>query len=45
MADDSAADAAIQALNDTAMDGRNLKVNEARPRRESGGGHHGRSSW
>jgi RNA recognition motif-containing protein len=45
MADDSAADAAIQALNDTAMDGRNLKVNEARPRREGGGGHHGRSSW
>jgi RNA recognition motif-containing protein len=45
MADDSAADAAIQALNGTAMDGRNLKVNEARPRRDSGAGHQSRPNW
>jgi RNA recognition motif-containing protein len=32
------ADAAIQALDNSAMGGRNLKVNEARPRREGGGG-------
>jgi len=39
MSDNSAADAAIKALNETAMGGRNLKVNEARPReqRPSGG--------
>jgi RNA recognition motif-containing protein len=35
MADNSAADAAIKGLNDTPMGGRNLKVNEARPRGES----------
>ena len=34
----SAADAAIQALDGHVMDGRNLRVNEARPRREGGGG-------
>ena len=34
MADNSAADAAIKALNETDMGGRNLKVNEARPRGE-----------
>ncbi len=34
MADNSAADAAIKALNETAMGGRNLKVNQAKPRGE-----------
>jgi RNA recognition motif-containing protein len=34
MADNSSADAAIKGLNDTAMGGRNLKVNEAKPRGE-----------
>ena len=29
---DSEADAAIKALNDTALGGRNMKVNQARPR-------------
>ncbi|KPK56768.1 MAG: RNA-binding protein [Gammaproteobacteria bacterium] len=42
MADDSEADAAIKALNDTSLNGRNIKVNQARPReqrpaRNSGG--------
>ncbi|MFN2121903.1 MAG: RNA recognition motif domain-containing protein [Candidatus Promineifilaceae bacterium] len=36
--EDSAANAAIKALNDTEMDGRVLRVNEARPREERGGG-------
>ena len=36
------ANAAISALNETEMDGRTLKVNEARPRRDSGGGGGGR---
>ncbi|MEZ4518826.1 MAG: RNA-binding protein [Chloroflexota bacterium] len=38
--ENSAADAAIQALDGTDLDGRALKVNEARPRedRSSGGG-------
>ena len=41
--DDSAADAAIEALNNSDLDGRTLKVNEARPREErSGGGRSGR---
>lgn len=35
--EDSAANAAIKALNDTEMDGRVLRVNEARPREERGG--------
>jgi len=35
MPDNSAADAAIKALNETAMGGRNLKVNQAKPRGES----------
>ena len=35
---DADADAAIQALDQTQMGGRNLKVNAARPRREGGGG-------
>ena len=41
MADDSQADAAIAALSGSEMDGRNLTVNEAKPREErprSGGG-------
>jgi RNA recognition motif-containing protein len=32
------ANAAISALNETDMGGRSLKVNEAKPRRDSGGG-------
>ncbi len=42
MADNSEADAAIKGLNDTALGGRNLRVNQAKPREErpqrSGGG-------
>jgi len=34
MPDNSEADAAIKALNDTALKGRNMKVNQARPREE-----------
>jgi RNA recognition motif-containing protein len=34
MADNSSADAAIKGLNETAMGGRNLKVNQAKPRGE-----------
>jgi RNA recognition motif-containing protein len=37
--EDSAANAAIKALNDTEVDGRVLRVNEARPREERGGGY------
>lgn len=36
------ADEAIRALNQTEMDGRNLTVNEARPRGDRGGG---RGGW
>jgi cold-inducible RNA-binding protein len=36
--DDEGADRAIQALNEKDFGGRNLTVNEARPRREFGGG-------
>ena len=32
MADNASADAAIKGLNDTSMGGRNLKVNQAKPR-------------
>ena len=32
MADNAEADAAIKALNETALSGRNIKVNQARPR-------------
>jgi cold-inducible RNA-binding protein len=35
--EDSAANAAINALNDTEVDGRQLRVNEARPREERNG--------
>ena len=36
--DDNGATAAIAALDGQEMDGRSLRVNEARPRREGGGG-------
>ena len=36
--EDSAANAAIKALNETDLDGRMLRVNEARPREERNGG-------
>ncbi len=36
--DDDGATAAISALDGTDMGGRSLRVNEARPRRDSGGG-------
>ena len=38
------ADAAIAALDGKEMDGRNLRVNEAQPRREGGGGQN-RQRW
>jgi RNA recognition motif-containing protein len=44
MADDEAARAAIAALNGQDLDGRTLKVDEAKPRRSSGGGG-GRDRW
>jgi len=36
--DNAAAQAAIEALNGTELGGRNINVNEARPREERGGG-------
>jgi RNA recognition motif-containing protein len=36
--EDSAANAAIKALNDTELDGRMLRVNEARPREDRNSG-------
>jgi RNA recognition motif-containing protein len=42
MPNDEEANAAIEALNGTELDGRTLKVNEARPRGERGGG---RQRW
>ena len=47
MADNSEADAAIKALNDTALGGRNLRVNQAKPREErpQGGGGGGGGRW
>ena len=48
MADDEAARAAIAALNGQDLDGRTLKVDEAKPRRSSGGGGDrggGRDRW
>jgi cold-inducible RNA-binding protein len=42
IADDAAAQKAIDELNGRDMDGRNLTVNEARPREERGGGGGGR---
>ena len=41
MPDDGAANAAIAALNGTELQGRTIKVNEARPREERGGGRRG----
>ncbi len=38
MSNNSEADAAIKALNETPLKGRNLKVNQAKPRGEGGGG-------
>ena len=38
MTDDSSADKAIEALNGSQLDGRNLTVNEARPREPRSGG-------
>jgi len=38
---DDGADTAIQALDGMSIGGRNLKVNEARPREGGGGGHRG----
>ena len=38
MSDDNAAQEAIEAVNNSEMDGRTLNVNEARPRNEGGGG-------
>jgi RNA recognition motif-containing protein len=45
MANDAEADRAIAGLNGTALDGRNLNINEARPKedRGGGGGYRGRS--
>lgn len=45
MADDSAAGAAMQALNDKDHEGRRLTVNEARPREERKGGGGGRGGF
>jgi RNA recognition motif-containing protein len=54
MADNSQAEAAIQALNGTELNGRALTVNEARPREDrrgggggggGGGGYGGGSRW
>ena len=47
MASEEEGEAAIQAMNDNMLDGRNLKVNEARPREDrrgggGGGGYRGR---
>lgn len=41
MTDDAAAQAAIAALNGSQLGGRNLNVNEARPKVERGGGDRG----
>lgn len=43
MTDRAAAEAAVNALNGTDMNGRSLNVNEARPREAGGGGGGGRS--
>jgi cold-inducible RNA-binding protein len=47
MSSDSEAQAAMQALNDRDLDGRNLKVNVAKPResRSDSGGGGGRGGW
>ncbi len=38
MSDDNAAQEAIEAVNNSEVEGRTLNVNEARPRNDSGGG-------
>lgn len=43
MSESAAALAAIEGLNGTELGGRALKVNEAKPKREGGGG--GRGDW
>lgn len=48
MEDNAAADAAIKALNESNMGGRNIKVNQAKPRGERSSGDRGgnrRSNW
>ena len=45
MNDDGEATAAIEALNGTDCSGRNLKVNEARPRKDGGGDGGGGRPW
>lgn len=46
MPDSAAAQAAIEGLNGTDLGGRALKVNEARPKRDrGGGGGRGRRDW
>jgi RNA recognition motif-containing protein len=47
MGENSEADAAIKALNDTALGGRNLRVNQAKPRedRPQGGSGGGGGRW
>jgi RNA recognition motif-containing protein len=44
MSDSAAAESAIAGLNGTELGGRALKVNEAKPKREGGGGR-GRRDW
>ena len=39
------ADAAIKALDGQEVDGRNLRISEARPRNSGGGGSQNRQSW
>ena len=39
MPDDSAAEAAIQALNESEMGGRNIRVNQAKPKEQRSGGY------
>jgi len=45
--DDAQATEAIQSLDGTSMDGRNLRINEAQPRQDrgGGGGGGGRRRW
>jgi cold-inducible RNA-binding protein len=45
MGSDAEAQAAIQALNGKEVEGRTLKVNEARAREDRGGGGSGRLGW
>jgi RNA recognition motif-containing protein len=45
MPDSSEAQKAIEAINGQEVDGRTLKVNEARPKGSDGGGGGGRDRW